>query len=203
MVSIIEKIKKMVIMTGLLSLTLIIHCYQPVLTFDVQDLPLSPRQVQTKYGTLRGVIIPLRSPSSPSSSVVSSLSPVEAFFGVPYAAPPVKTLRFMPPVTPSYWRQTKQASRFSPVCIQKIPDIRNTSEALKTMSISRLEYIKRLQPYVKNQSEDCLYLNVYVPHNPTSGQSSNSSVLIFIQLLRSIVAIILEIPLLFDNRSRN
>jgi hypothetical protein len=168
MVSIIEKIKKTAIMTGLLSLTLIIHYYEPVLTFDIQDLPPSPRIVQTKYGSLRGVIISLRSPSS--SAVMSSLSPVEAFLGVPYAAPPVKSLRFMPPVTPSYWKQTKQASRFSPVCIQKVPDIRNQTEALKTMSASRLEYIKRLQPFIKNQSEDCLYLNIYVPHNPTSGQ---------------------------------
>ena len=158
---------------AMLSLTIIICLTEPVLSFDIQDLPLSPRQVQTKYGTLRGVIIPMRSPQTPSSTVVSALSPVEAFFGVPYAAPPVKTLRFMPPVTPSYWRQTKQASRLAPVCIQRVPDIRNTTEALKSMSASRLDYIKRLQPFIKDQSEDCLYLNIYVPHNPTSGELFN------------------------------
>uniref|UniRef100_T1GP46 Uncharacterized protein n=1 Tax=Megaselia scalaris TaxID=36166 RepID=T1GP46_MEGSC len=31
------------------------------------------------------------------------------------------------------------------------------------MPRGRLEYLKRLIPYLKNQSEDCLYLNIYVP----------------------------------------
>jgi hypothetical protein len=31
------------------------------------------------------------------------------------------------------------------------------------MPKGRLEYLKRLLPYLKNQSEDCLYLNIYAP----------------------------------------
>uniref|UniRef100_A0A1B0AZI2 Uncharacterized protein n=1 Tax=Glossina palpalis gambiensis TaxID=67801 RepID=A0A1B0AZI2_9MUSC len=31
------------------------------------------------------------------------------------------------------------------------------------MPKGRLEYLKRLLPYLQNQSEDCLYLNIYVP----------------------------------------
>lgn len=31
------------------------------------------------------------------------------------------------------------------------------------MPKGRLEYLRRLFPYLKNQSEDCLYLNIYAP----------------------------------------
>jgi len=138
-----------------------IYSSKDVLSFDVQDLPLSPRQVNTKYGALRGVIIPLRSPSASSSPLLLSLSPVEAFFGVPYASPPTKSLRFMPPVTTSHWRGVRLATKFSPVCIQRLPDISNVTQTLKIMSTSRYEYLKRLIPFLKNQSEDCLYLNLF------------------------------------------
>lgn len=34
---------------------------------------------------------------------------------------------------------------------------------MERMPKGRLEYLKRLLPYLQNQSEDCLYLNIYVP----------------------------------------
>lgn len=53
--------------------------------------------------------------------------------------------------------------RFSTVCPQRLPDISNETAALERMPKGRLEYLKRLLPYLKNQSEDCLYLNIYAP----------------------------------------
>lgn len=50
-----------------------------------------------------------------------------------------------------------------PVCPQKLPDIANEQEALERMPKGRLEYLKRLMPHLRNQSEDCLYLNIYAP----------------------------------------
>ncbi|KAJ3633486.1 hypothetical protein MTP99_010430 [Tenebrio molitor] len=110
----------------------------------------STRVVRTKYGPLRGVMIHIN-------------PPVEAFLGVPYATPPVGSLRYMPPVTPSIWKNTRLADRFGAVCPQRPPDIGNRSEALLEFPRGRLLYLEKLLPLLANESEDCLYLNLYVP----------------------------------------
>lgn len=115
---------------------------------------LTSRTVRTKYGDVSGIII------TPDSK---HLEPVEVFRGIPYASPPLGSLRFMPPVTGAMWSGVKIADTFSPVCPQRIPDIVNETAALKKMPSGRLEYLKRLLPYLKNQNEDCLYLNIYAP----------------------------------------
>ena len=53
--------------------------------------------------------------------------------------------------------------RFGPVCPQQPPQIRNESAALQNMGKGRLRALKQIVPQLKNQSEDCLYLNVYAP----------------------------------------
>ena len=110
--------------------------------------------MRTKYGDVSGVIVTFDS---------RHLEPVEVFRGIPYASPPTGNLRFMPPVTGALWSGVKVADRFGPVCPQKLPDISNETLALKRMPKGRVEYLKRLLPYLQNQSEDCLYLNVYAP----------------------------------------
>ncbi|XP_035430339.1 neuroligin-4, X-linked isoform X3 [Spodoptera frugiperda] len=122
---------------------------------EKQPQPLiSSRVVRTKYGDLRGFIV------TPESRI---LEPVEVFRGVPYASPPVGSLRFMPPVSGAQWSGVKIAEDFSPVCPQVLPDIRNETAVLKRISKGRLEYLKRILPFLTNQSEDCLYLNIYAP----------------------------------------
>ncbi|KAJ8958955.1 hypothetical protein NQ318_019726 [Aromia moschata] len=77
---------------------------------------------------------------------------------------------YMPPVTPSLWRNTRLADRFGAVCPQRPPDIGNRSEALLEFPRGRLLYLEKLLPLLANQSEDCLYLNLYVPRTgPTMG----------------------------------
>ncbi|XP_054157233.1 neuroligin-4, X-linked-like [Oppia nitens] len=142
---------------------------------------LSVRQVNTKYGSLRGKYVtftPLRQSDFPHIR----LHTIEAYLGVPYATPPIGSLRFMPPVTPTHWRGTRLANRLSPVCPQRIPYyeliMRNSSEALKRMPLQRFEYMKNLIRLLQNQSEDCLYLNIYTP---TSGSQTNKvPVIVFI-----------------------
>ncbi len=89
------------------------------------------------------------------------------YLGVPYATPPIGSLRFMPPVTPTHWRGTRLANKLSPVCPQSIPFssiiMNNSTEALKRMPLQRLEYMRKMIPLLRNQSEDCLYLNIFTP----------------------------------------
>lgn len=84
----------------------------------------------------------------------------------------------MPPVTPSIWKNTRLADRFSAVCPQRPPDIGNRTEALLEFPRGRLRYLEKLVPLLANQSEDCLYLNLYVP------RTGKRVVLFFVSLKR-------------------
>ena len=73
------------------------------------------RNVKTKYGPIQGV---LHQPAD-------SLQPVATFLGIPFAAPPLGNLRFMPPVTVSPWKETLLADKFAPVCPQHLAELDN------------------------------------------------------------------------------
>lgn len=105
------------------------------------------RTVKTRYGTLRGV-------------EARSSTAVETYYGVPYATPPLGALRYMPPVTPTPWRGTKFADTMPPACPQRPP------EPDASLPRRKRAYLERLAPVLANQSEDCLYLNLYVPKPP-------------------------------------
>lgn len=87
---------------------------------------------------------------------------VQAFLGVPFAAPPVGKLRWRAPGKMAAWRSTRDASRFAPACYQGLAKPWGPYSAEFTAAAPI--------------SEDCLYLNVWKP----SGAARKLPVLVFI-----------------------
>ncbi|XP_052119807.1 neuroligin-2-like [Frankliniella occidentalis] len=119
----------------------------------------SPRVVHTRSGPLQGLILSMDG----AGAGQRSLQPVEAFLGVPYATPPVGGNRFSPTRAPSPWDEVRVADRVRPACPQRHPDLLNETAAMERMPRGRLLQLRRLLPYLRAQSEDCLYLNIYTP----------------------------------------
>lgn len=106
------------------------------------------RDVTIKQGIVRGLVV------KPRWNV--HLPHTEVYLGLPYAAAPVGDMRFMPPNSAPQWHGVRYADSFGPVCPQQVPD-------LHRMSGDRRERYKRLRQHLVNESEDCLYLNIYAP----------------------------------------
>ncbi|XP_031633819.1 venom carboxylesterase-6-like isoform X1 [Contarinia nasturtii] len=83
--------------------------------------------------------------------------PIKSFVGVPYAKPPVGHLRFKAPEPIEKWDGEYKAINDGSVCVQ-----RNSFKHI----------------YDDQGSENCLFLNVHVPHS-FEGISSNLSVMVY------------------------
>jgi len=97
----------------------------------VMFLWLSPENAQTvstMYGQVQGVM---------NGSVYQ-------FLGIPFAKPPVDSLRWKAPLNPDTWSDILLATGFAPVCPQKKFEQGDTT-------------------YTIEGSEDCLYLNIWTP----------------------------------------
>lgn len=65
----------------------------------------SQEQIKTADGTLAGVYNPA--------------TDVRSFKGVPFAAPPIGTLRWQPPTPVKPWEGVRQADKFGPRAMQR------------------------------------------------------------------------------------
>ena len=74
---------------------------------------------------------------------------VQAFLGIPYAAPPVNDLRWKAPQPPVRWRGVRDATRYGAHCYQ-------------THQFADMIFQDN------GPSEDCLFLNVYAPADATN-----------------------------------
>ena len=99
---------------------------------------------KTKHGPIKGV----------ETSVPGSDERVMQYRRVPFAKPPVGELRFSKPEASDGWDGTLDATEFGPSCMQR-------------------EILDFDLPN-KQQSEDCLFLNIYVPTRVTQSNEKLS-----------------------------
>ncbi|KJH41052.1 Carboxylesterase [Dictyocaulus viviparus] len=113
------------------------------------------RSVNTAWGVVKGELV------IPDGN---DLAPVAQFLGVPYGVAPSGQFRFNMAISSAKWTHLpKEARKLAPACIQtQLPELSET-RAFKQMSAQRFDYVHRLLPKLKLQSEDCLYMNIFVP----------------------------------------
>jgi len=90
---------------------------------------------------------------------VDAPSGIRIFAGIPYAAPPVGPLRWKEPQPVAPWKGARNATRFSPRCMQ-------------------LPVFNDMVFRSNGMSEDCLYLNVWTP--APSGATGRLPVLVYV-----------------------
>lgn len=110
----------------------------------------------TRYiaGLLALVLTAFAAPALAATSVTidsgvlngASRDGVDTYFGIPYAAPPVGDLRWMPPAPAAKWTSPRAATAYGAICPQP-----QRPDGVLAMGAGQ------------TQSEDCLFLNVYVP----------------------------------------
>jgi para-nitrobenzyl esterase len=113
---------------------------------QIVETPVSGDPVSIDSGKVAGKLLP---------------SGVKAYFGIPFAAPPVRELRWREPRPVKPWVGVYNADRMGPECIQ----------ILRPHNINH--YFGE-----EATSEDCLYLNVWAPGPAKAG--SNLPVIVFI-----------------------
>ncbi|KAH6683455.1 para-nitrobenzyl esterase [Halenospora varia] len=101
-----------------------------------------------------------------ATSVSGATATVNKFLGIPFAQPPVKDLRWALPQPAKPWpNETKDASKWSAACLNQFV----TTGPGTTQPLNEKLFATFNNP--AGQSEDCLYLNVYVPDTPTQNKA--------------------------------
>ncbi|CAO2610564.1 Carboxylesterase 1D, partial [Lemmus lemmus] len=109
--------------------------------------PSSPPVVNTIHGKVLGKYVNLK----------GFAQPVAVFLGIPFAKPPLGSLRFAPPQPAEPWSFVKNATSYPPMCSQ---------DAVGGQVLSEL-FTNRKENIPLQFSEDCLYLNIYTPADLT------------------------------------
>ncbi|XP_044617446.2 liver carboxylesterase 1-like isoform X4 [Equus asinus] len=116
-------------------------------TSTVWGRPSSQPVVDTAQGKVLGKHV----------SLEGFAQPVAVFLGVPFAKPPLGSLRFAPPQPADPWPFVKNATSYPPMCSQDAV----MGEMLSEFLTNRKENMPL------KFSEDCLYLNIYTPADLT------------------------------------
>ncbi|XP_056356692.1 fatty acyl-CoA hydrolase precursor, medium chain-like isoform X1 [Oenanthe melanoleuca] len=115
-------------------------------------------EAETKYGRVRGY----------QFQVDTAERTVNVFLGLPFAKPPVGSLRFSEPQPPEPWQGVRDATSYPPMCLQE----KEQGQRFSDMITNRRDRV------ILQVSEDCLYLNVYTP--VSTGKQEKLPVLVWI-----------------------
>ncbi|XP_021515398.1 carboxylesterase 1F-like isoform X2 [Meriones unguiculatus] len=130
----------------------------PLATCVVWGHPSEPPVVDTVHGKVLGKYV----------SLEEFTQPVAVFLGVPFAKPPLGSLRFAPPEPAEPWSFVKNATSYPPMCSQ---------DTVRGQRVNDLLTNRKEKIHLKF-SEDCLYLNIYTPADLT--KSSRLPVMVWI-----------------------
>ncbi|XP_078526161.1 acetylcholinesterase isoform X2 [Lissotriton helveticus] len=108
--------------------------------------------VSTRSGRLRGARVPLLN------------GHLSVFLGIPFAEPPIGKMRFRPAEPKKPWNGILDATEYSNACYQYVDNLFPGFSGAEMWNPNR------------NLSEDCLYLNVWVP----SPRPKNATVMVWI-----------------------
>ncbi|XP_062032000.1 liver carboxylesterase 1-like [Lepus europaeus] len=103
----------------------------------------APPVVDTVHGKVLGKFV----------SLEGVAQPVAVFLGIPFAKPPLGSLRFAPPQPAEPWSYVKNTTSYPPMCSQTTTEDSSLIPGLNVRENVSLKI-----------SEDCLYLNVYTPN---------------------------------------
>ncbi|HTJ23610.1 MAG TPA: carboxylesterase family protein [Gemmatimonadaceae bacterium] len=101
-------------------------------------------EIAAQAATARAAAAPVVRMADGSVQGITLPSGVRAFRGIPFAAPPVRDLRWRPPQPTAKWQGVRAADRFANQCVQ--------ARVFADMMFRN-----------SGVSEDCLYLNVWAP----------------------------------------
>ncbi|KAK5054509.1 hypothetical protein LTR84_001400 [Exophiala bonariae] len=102
-----------------------------------------------------------------TTKLPDSGAPVKQFLGIPFAQPPIKDSRFLPPEPAQPWDEAYNATSQPFACMQYL----GPPGPAKDIGVALFN-----SPPPPGESEDCLYLNVYVPE----GGAAEKAVLFWI-----------------------
>ncbi|XP_077560739.1 acetylcholinesterase-1-like [Haemaphysalis longicornis] len=110
--------------------------------------------VSTSSGKVQGALVEFTVAEKSHSTV--------AFYGIPFASPPVEKRRFAPPTCPTQWKDAFNATYKRPPCAE------HNTVLTKNHVID-----------APNTTEDCLHVNVWVPGSCVDRKPSHRRAIVF------------------------
>jgi para-nitrobenzyl esterase len=125
------------LVVSVLTTVAVLSCGASVATAQIVDVPIPEDPIAIDSGAVSGKTL---------------ASGVKAYFGIPYAAAPIRDLRWREPQPVQAWKGIYHADRMAPECIQ-------------VLRRHNLNHYFGEEP----TSEDCLYLNIWASRDAKAG----------------------------------